>query len=99
MMCRLWSVSLAVSFSLVAGCGNDDAGDLPDAPDAGRDAADDEPSRAGDLLAVSPTHACALRQTGMYCWGLNFLGQLGDGSSDDSEVPVAADVDRDTVVE
>ena len=34
-------------------------------------------------------HSCALtaQQVG-YCWGNNFSGQLGNGSTTDSDVPV-----------
>jgi alpha-tubulin suppressor-like RCC1 family protein len=35
-------------------------------------------------------HSCGVTSTGTaYCWGLNSLGQLGDGSTTDSSVPVA----------
>lgn len=41
-------------------------------------------------LAVSPTHACALRKAGVYCWGENFVGQLGNGNTTTSTAPVLA---------
>jgi len=44
-------------------------------------------------IAVGGFHACALASDGtVYCWGKNNHGQLGDGSKNDSLVPVAVDV-------
>jgi alpha-tubulin suppressor-like RCC1 family protein len=41
-------------------------------------------------IAVGDGHACALIDDGMVrCWGSNSSGQLGDGSTVDSAVPVA----------
>lgn len=50
-------------------------------------------------LAVSATHACAIREAGLYCWGGNSLGELGDGTMTDSAVPVRALAVGDDVVE
>jgi alpha-tubulin suppressor-like RCC1 family protein len=45
-----------------------------------------------DAIAVGAgvDHACAVRKSGaVVCWGKNALGQLGDGTTTDSLVPVA----------
>jgi hypothetical protein len=59
----------------------------------GKDGAVTDPAGARRnelLLATSPTHTCALRQAGLYCWGENFAGQLGTGDTTTSDVPVRA---------
>ncbi|MCB1389214.1 MAG: hypothetical protein KDK12_08785 [Rhodobacteraceae bacterium] len=43
-----------------------------------------------EAVAGGGGHTCALlRNTRVWCWGRNSLGQLGDGSIDDSVTPVA----------
>src|SRR5450631_3292074 len=47
-------------------------------------------SRTGSL-AANEYDTCVLKGGQAYCWGSNFSGQLGDGSTADSDVPVAVD--------
>ena len=39
-------------------------------------------------VASAQYHSCALAQGKVYCWGINFYGQLGDGTTTNSNVPV-----------
>jgi len=57
------------------------------------------PAEAVRSVAVSGSHACALREAGLYCWGENFAGQLGDGTTTDSERPVRVPIDTADIVE
>jgi alpha-tubulin suppressor-like RCC1 family protein len=42
----------------------------------------------GVRVSVGASHVCALRADGTArCWGFNFFGQLGDGTTDDKAVP------------
>lgn len=78
-------VSGAAIAVVAAGCAEDHRGRGKKADDT------EETSQAqGHRLAASATHACALRKAGIYCWGENFVGQLGDGQTVDSDVPVLA---------
>ena len=74
------SVVGSVLLALAAGCSDSKGAPAPD-----QDAAT---ATHTPLLAISPTHVCALRQAGLYCWGDNYAGQLGTGDTQASEVPV-----------
>ncbi|HKP55956.1 MAG TPA: hypothetical protein VJV78_04525 [Polyangiales bacterium] len=63
--------------------------------------ADDDAVEEGPQkhLASSPTHTCAIREAGLYCWGGNGMGELGNQLKEDSEQAVAATVAGSDVVE
>ena len=47
---------------------------------------------AGAAITAGYEHTCTVSAEGAaQCWGRNFVGQLGDGSDDDSPVPVQVD--------
>jgi alpha-tubulin suppressor-like RCC1 family protein len=48
-------------------------------------------------LAAGGAHSCAVRNGGMWCWGANSDGQLGNGTNSDSAVPVRVGTDSDWV--
>ncbi|MET0342734.1 MAG: RCC1 domain-containing protein [Polyangiales bacterium] len=95
----MFSTKLRFSFlsfcTLAAGChdgGDDSRADATSHDGAQATAAQRAPAQAPALLGVSASHACALRDTGLYCWGQNFFGQLGTGDVVDSESAVVATV-------
>lgn len=45
-----------------------------------------------EKVSVGTSHACAIADAKLYCWGDNYFGQLGNRSTTDSSVPVAVDV-------
>ncbi|RIJ76300.1 hypothetical protein D1871_12765 [Nakamurella silvestris] len=55
-------------------------------------------AQAVDSIAAGAQHSCALTKGTAYCWGANDFGQLGDGSTNTSTVPVVVGIgDRLTV--
>ncbi|MCC6877832.1 MAG: hypothetical protein IT378_26210 [Sandaracinaceae bacterium] len=42
----------------------------------------------GSSISAYSRSACAVERDGVYCWGINSRGQLGDGTMNDSLVPV-----------
>lgn len=50
-------------------------------------------------IATSATHSCAVRKAGLYCWGVNGRGELGDGSTTDSAAAVRAEAAGSDVVD
>ena len=75
--------------------GSNDHGQLGDGTKDSRKApADVSGLTAGVIaLAAGTGHTCALKKDGsVQCWGLNDHGQLGNGSNEDSLVPV--DIER-----
>lgn len=95
-MSRFWLLLLAAGM-VATGCGGSDAPALAE-PDASlpRAPTQDPHARA---LATSASHTCALRKAGVFCWGANDDGQLGDRTTTRSEVPVRAQIDAEDIVE
>jgi hypothetical protein len=96
----LW-MTLTAAAVIVLGCADDS--DRPGAAASssagtGGDRAQ-KPDPHARALATSASHSCALRKAGLYCWGANDTGQLGDGSTASATSPVKAAIDATDVVE
>jgi hypothetical protein len=96
----LW-MTLTAAAVIVLGCADDS--DRPGAAASssagtGGDRAQ-KPDPHARALATSASHSCALRKAGLYCWGANDTGQLGDGSTASATSPVKAALDATDVVE
>jgi len=48
-------------------------------------------SQGGSSIAAGSIHSCAIEDGKAYCWGYNGDGELGNGSTTSSRVPVAVD--------
>jgi hypothetical protein len=103
---RCSGLILAGLAALIGGCHDDGASRQADAgsgggvaQEAGVDAGAVGALGSEHRLASSGTHSCALRKAGLHCWGENFLGQLGDGTTTDSETPIAASMAGTDIVD
>jgi hypothetical protein len=70
--------------------GNNNLGQLGDGTTVARSIPTDVVGLTSGVASVAAggTHSCALTTAGaLKCWGSNFLGQLGDGSTDDHHTP------------
>ena len=95
----LWMTLMAAAV-VALGCASDSDNARPDAAissPAGTGARPPDPHARA--LATSASHTCALREAGLYCWGANDAGQLGNGSKADSPKPVKAAIAAADVVE
>jgi len=92
-------VRVCLALTLLAGCLDEGAvlttrdGSMAMGRDFGtRDAA--APTIEGRrTLAAATEHTCAIGADGLYCWGSDAAGQLGNGSDGDSPVPVRVQSD------
>ncbi len=55
------------------------------------ESADIDFMQSADSFSGGTNHTCAVIDGDAYCWGRNNYGQLGNGSNDDSNYPVAVD--------
>src|SRR5262245_19655600 len=54
--------------------------------------ADPVPPACSGAISAGGGHSCAVRKDGkVWCWGRNDEGQLGNGTADDSDLPVPVD--------
>lgn len=81
--------------------GNNDHGQLGIGPTDGSDQASPQEVRAVDdatQVSAGYAHTCALRSGGtVVCWGKNYLGQVGDGTTEERTTPVPVVGLRDVV--
>lgn len=100
-----FSMLLMAAVALAAACGDASEGSAarPDAATANQAGKRSDSTPSIDpharKLATSPSHTCALRKAGLFCWGANEKGQIGDESSTSSQSPVQAKVAGDEIVE
>jgi len=90
---RHFIVAIAVFFGLAAPAV---AKDVPDI----RQGADDTAGIGIDVaqIAAGRFHTCALATNGrVFCWGSNGSGQLGDGTTEDRDIPVRVKLLRHVV--
>ncbi len=76
---------------VLAGCGGDDADDRaePIRSTTARLEAADVPAVTTSVVTAGANHACAMAASGsVQCWGANWAGQLGDGTTTSSAQPV-----------
>jgi alpha-tubulin suppressor-like RCC1 family protein len=58
------------------------------------------PTRVGgdadwNRVSAGNAHACGIRRGGLFCWGMNEYGQLGDGTTENRDAPARVGVHTD----
>lgn len=83
-----WWSPLVVAAAIASGCGGRTGlFEIPGAGDAGGGGSSG--GRVAKAVSAGSNHACALMADGaVRCWGVNMNGELGDGSTTNSQVPV-----------
>lgn len=88
-MLRIVRILLAAPVLWLAACQDAESPIAPEAPSPTLYAAGGPPF-VSESVTTGEAHACALTASGQaYCWGANWAGQLGDGSTTGSSTPVA----------